>query len=344
MATVNRKEEVVKTLLYESTLVNDWNMLKTILKNCWNKNKLFQNTYTETKDTLLHITCRHSYVESTKVLIEHGINPDTRNGIGDTCLHVAAKQGNGLILHLLFETGANPITKNNDEKLPVDMTDNQNVKELLRQYSLKSAELQLMKKFNTLKEIIAEEERKEHYERVNQSYYDNCIQQYNKVPDKSPLERIDSGICSDLDSNETLELESNDSPTSGQHQEDELSLVNKRLQSLHVTSSSLPKTIPKADHPKRRLFRSNHSGSWTSSSLPLPTSSSSSSQQQACCYGNSVVESSKQKLLTKTPSDNTSESASRRRRKSSHASTANRRSKRLSLPEFRIHGSTESYV
>lgn len=313
----NRKEEVVKTLLLEATLHNDWNMLKTILKNCWNKKRLFEDHYNESRDTLLHITCRENFLESTKVLIENGISPDSRNVDGDTCLHISASNGNGVILHLLFEAGANAITKNNEDKQPVDMTDNLKIKELLRQYSLKSAELQLMKKFNTLKEIIAEEERKEQLDLLNGRYFDDypC----DKLPGDTSLERIDSGICSDLDSNERLSFEG--SEQSLDNHGENMTLVKERVKSLHISSS------PRA-HVERRTCRSGCAGSWTSTSLLHPMGEDSNSEST--------------KRLTKTHSDETNNSGSSRRRKASDNLT--RRRKRLSLPDFRIQGSTESYV
>jgi len=322
MARVDRKEEVVKTLLLESTLHNDWNMLKTILKNCWNKSRLFQENYTESRDSLLHITCRDNFLESTKILIENGINPDTRNNDGDTCLHIAARNGNGVILHLLFEAGANPITKNNEDKQPVDMSDNLKIKELLRQYSLKSAELQLMKKFNTLKEIIAEEERKEQFDRLNQRYFDDYPS--DKVPGDTILERIDSGICSDIDSNERLSLEG--SQQSLDKNIDELSLVKERVKSLHISSPKLVKT-----DVKRRSCRSAYASSWNSSSILLPTCEDNISNYESV------------KRLTKTHSEDSNTSSTTSRRHKTTDSAARRR-KRLSLPDFRIHGSTESYV
>ena len=89
MAGFDRKENVIKTLLLESVLVNDWNMLKIILKQCWNKTRLFDDIYNEDGDSLLHITCRENFLDSTKVLIEHGLNADYRNSHGDTCLHIS---------------------------------------------------------------------------------------------------------------------------------------------------------------------------------------------------------------------------------------------------------------
>lgn len=313
-----RKNDVVRTLLFEATIHNDWNMLKTILRNCWNKSRLFEETYHETRDSLLHITCRENFLESTKILIENGISPDTRNADGDTCLHIAAGNGNGVILHLLFEAGANAITKNNEDKQPVDMTDNLKIKELLRQYSLKTAELQLMKKFNTLKEIIAEEDRKEQLDRLNERYFDDYPT--DKVPGDTVLERIDSGICSDLDSNERLSLEG--SEHSLDNHVDEVTLVKERVKSLHISSS--PKT-----HVERRSCRSGCAGSWTSSSIIHPMAMREEQNPENC------------KRLTKTNSEDTNNSTSRRRKSSDVVA---RRRKRLSLPDFRIHGSTESYV
>ena len=314
-----RKNDVVRTLLFEATIHNDWNMLKTILKNCWNKSRLFEETYHKSRDSLLHITCRENFLESTKILIENGICPDTRNANGDTCLHIAAGNENGIILHLLFEAGANAITKNNDDKQPVDMTDNLKIKELLRQYSLKTAELQLMKKFNTLKEIIAEEDRKEQLDRLNERYFDDYPT--DKVPGDTVLERIDSGICSDLDSTERLSLEGSEHSLDSHI--DEVMLVKERVKSLHISSS--PKT-----QVERRTCRSGCAGSWTSSSIIHPMAMRADQIPENC------------KRLAKTNSEDTNSNGSSRRRKSSDAGA--RRRKRLSLPDFRIHGSTESYV
>ena len=313
-----RKDEVVRTLLYEATINNDWNMLKTILRNCWNKSRLFEENFNDTHDSLLHLTCRHNFLESTKVLIENGISPDTRNADGDTCLHIAAHNANGVILHLLFEAGANAITKNNEDKQPVDMTNNLKIKELLRQYSLKTAELQLMKKFNTLKEIIAEEERKEQLDRLNERYFDEYPS--DKVPGDTVLQRIDSGICSDLDSNERLSSEGSEYSLDN-HVVNELTLVKERIKSLHISSS--PKT-----HMERRSCRSGCAESWTSSTIIQPLKEEPSPEN---C-----------KRLAKTNSEDTNNNSSSRRRKSSDVNS--RRRKRLSLPDFHIHGSTESYV
>lgn len=329
MGSPEGKENVVKTLLLESTLNNDWNMLKIILKQCWNKTKLFSDIYNGNGDSLLHITCRENFIESTKVLIEHGVCADYRNSQGDSCLHIAAKNGNSILLNLLFQAGANPITKNNDDKQPVDMTTNSAIEEMLRQYSLRTAELQLLKKFNALKELIAEEQKKEHYDMINQKYHENCARS------KQRLKNSDSSLYSETDSTEKLECKCS-SESVDTADGDDLTSIKERVKSIHITSALALEKVELRDRQCVSCYDdmnlnilNNTSGLLTPPAALTPSRLSP----------NSVRFNLKEKnKVSKTKSV---EGGNRRRKSNVDGSL---RKNRLSLPFMEVLGSTESYV
>jgi hypothetical protein len=82
----------------------------------------------------LHIAAYSNSVEAARLLIKHGENVNSRNGVGDTPLHVAARYNSWETADLLISSGAETRIRNNNSKTPTDIAlscENYNLAELL---------------------------------------------------------------------------------------------------------------------------------------------------------------------------------------------------------------------
>lgn len=82
----------------------------------------------------LHIAAYSNSVEAARLLIKHGEDIDSRNGVGDTPLHVAARYNAWETADLLISCGAQIRIQNDNSKTPMDIAlscGNYNLAELL---------------------------------------------------------------------------------------------------------------------------------------------------------------------------------------------------------------------
>jgi hypothetical protein len=68
-----------------------------------------------------------------EVILEHGVDFNARDIEGWTALHAAAATGNIQMINLLIEEGASLVAINNDDKMPVDVAADGDVRYVLQQ-------------------------------------------------------------------------------------------------------------------------------------------------------------------------------------------------------------------
>lgn len=86
----------------------------------------------------LHRCCIDNFKEMAEVLIEHGSDLNARDIEGWTPLHAAAACGNLTILNLLLSEGASLVAINLDDKMPVDVACDSDIKYVLQQKMLEA--------------------------------------------------------------------------------------------------------------------------------------------------------------------------------------------------------------
>nr|XP_055076899.1 transient receptor potential cation channel, subfamily N, member 1 isoform X1 [Misgurnus anguillicaudatus] len=112
----------------------------------------------ENGDTVLHISCRRKDVETAKVLVESGANPDSQNNEWQTPLHIAAFQGDENMLKFLYHCKANPNILDKMDRSPLHIAAEQghtSVVEILTE-KFKSCVLARTKDGNTLLHIASQ--------------------------------------------------------------------------------------------------------------------------------------------------------------------------------------------
>ena len=78
-----------------------------------------------------------------EVLIEHGSDLSARDIEGWTPLHAAAACGNLTMLNLLLSEGASLVAINLDDKMPIDVACDSDIKYVLQQKMLEAGKLSL---------------------------------------------------------------------------------------------------------------------------------------------------------------------------------------------------------
>ncbi|KAI7798397.1 transient receptor potential cation channel [Triplophysa rosa] len=109
-------------------------------------------------DTVLHICCRRKDVETAKVLVEFGVNPDCQNNEWQTPLHIAALEGDENMLKFLYHCKANPNILDKMDRSPLHIAAEQghtSVVEILTE-KFKSCVLARTKDGNTLLHIASQ--------------------------------------------------------------------------------------------------------------------------------------------------------------------------------------------
>ena len=69
-----------------------------------------------------------------KLLLTNGANVNVQNNNGQTALIWASQRGHLEVIKLLLERGADPFDKNNKNNYPLDLSDNEECKELISKY------------------------------------------------------------------------------------------------------------------------------------------------------------------------------------------------------------------
>jgi ankyrin repeat protein len=84
------------------------------------------------KNSYLHVAVSKGQTKVVKMLLAHEeINIDLKNNDGNTPLHIAAEQGNVELVRLLLEYNASPNIRNNGGYIPWQLTDNEEIENLL---------------------------------------------------------------------------------------------------------------------------------------------------------------------------------------------------------------------
>ena len=68
-----------------------------------------------------------------ELLLEHGADLNSRDIEGWTPLHAAAATGNVQLISILVDSGANLVAINHDDKMPVDVAADSDIKYILQQ-------------------------------------------------------------------------------------------------------------------------------------------------------------------------------------------------------------------
>ncbi|MBD0391720.1 ankyrin repeat domain-containing protein [Wolbachia endosymbiont of Pentalonia nigronervosa] len=89
------------------------------------------NAIDKKAETPLHVAARNNHIEVVKVLLENKADVDAININKATPLHWAAKNGYIKLVEALLKNNANAFLKDKNNKIPRDLTSDDNIKQLL---------------------------------------------------------------------------------------------------------------------------------------------------------------------------------------------------------------------
>jgi ankyrin repeat protein len=85
----------------------------------------------------LHTACAHGVsADYIKLLLSAGANINAQSEEGCTPLHIACQFRRIQIVQTLLEAGADPSIRNDEDKLPQDIPDNEEIEELINNFGL----------------------------------------------------------------------------------------------------------------------------------------------------------------------------------------------------------------
>ena len=84
--------------------------------------------------------CIDNTVELAQILLEYGADLNARDIEGWTPLHAASATGNLLMINLLLDEGASLTAINLDDKMPVDVAADSDIRYILQQKMLEAGE------------------------------------------------------------------------------------------------------------------------------------------------------------------------------------------------------------
>ena len=77
--------------------------------------------------------CIDNSIDMAELLLEYGADLNSRDIEGWTPLHAAAATGNVHLISILVDSGANLVAINHDDKMPVDVAADSDIKYILQQ-------------------------------------------------------------------------------------------------------------------------------------------------------------------------------------------------------------------
>ena len=98
------------------------------------------NSVTKDNYTPLHIACHKSYTDVVTILLGYlkDIDINIVNNKNETCLHIACKKNSVKIVSMLIASNANLFLRDNNNKRPIELTTDNNIKKLLVKSMIKS--------------------------------------------------------------------------------------------------------------------------------------------------------------------------------------------------------------
>ncbi|KAF8924306.1 hypothetical protein BGZ58_001932 [Dissophora ornata] len=126
-ANVGKRDRSGRTQLFKYTAIGD---LETCRKLIEAGAQVNDRDYAEW--TPLHEACVTGHEKVAELLIQHHADVNARGGQMDTPLHDAAQNGHVEVVKLLLSHGANVLAKNAKGIIPMDVTDDKEVSDLLQ--------------------------------------------------------------------------------------------------------------------------------------------------------------------------------------------------------------------
>lgn len=115
--------------LLAACALDDLSLFKTLLNKA---SKQDLDSAFEHVVTPLHMAAKRGNLEAIKEIEKiKPLNVDARNQLGNTALHLAAKEGHKDVCEYLLQKGANSGIENKEKKIPVELTKNKQIVELL---------------------------------------------------------------------------------------------------------------------------------------------------------------------------------------------------------------------
>lgn len=101
-ANVNLRNGMGHDPIYISCLKNK---SIEICKLLMDAGSILDRSYNGERDSLLHIACRHSTIETTELLVSNGLDVNKRNGLGKKPIQIALDYGKDEMVNMLYRNG-----------------------------------------------------------------------------------------------------------------------------------------------------------------------------------------------------------------------------------------------
>ncbi|KAF9152050.1 hypothetical protein BG015_005857 [Linnemannia schmuckeri] len=127
LAHIDKRDRSGRTQLFKYTAMGDLEACRSLIEAGAQVN---DRDYAEW--TPLHEACVTGHDKVAELLIQHGADVNARGGHADTPLHDAAQNGHVDVVKLLLSHGANVLAKNAKGIIPIDVSDDKEVIDLLQ--------------------------------------------------------------------------------------------------------------------------------------------------------------------------------------------------------------------
>ncbi|KAG0235232.1 hypothetical protein BGX31_004337 [Mortierella sp. GBA43] len=127
LANVGKRDRSGRTQLFKYTAIGDLEACRKLIEAGAQVNDRDNAEWTP-----LHEACVTGHEKVAELLIQHNADVNAKGGQADTPLHDAAQNGHVEVVKLLLSHGANVLAKNTKGVIPLDVTDDKEVMELLQ--------------------------------------------------------------------------------------------------------------------------------------------------------------------------------------------------------------------